>query len=126
MNIDTTDSINAKAQILGIVTVNASPQYVIYATSVRFSSVGRHVGCVNPIKRVAVVETVLEDAAVRQPVYHPVLRRGYRREVGRPGRAAADGRRAARPDALVPEAGRQGPVRGEVRHDHVRPPVVAV
>jgi uncharacterized protein (DUF4213/DUF364 family) len=64
MNIDTTDSINAKAQILGIVTVNASPQYVIYATSVQLSSVGRHVGCVNPIKRVAVVETVLEDAAV--------------------------------------------------------------
>lgn len=29
MNIDTTDSIKAqKAQILGIVTVNASPQYV--------------------------------------------------------------------------------------------------
>lgn len=36
MNIDTTDSIKAKAQILGIVTVNASPQYVIYTTSVSF------------------------------------------------------------------------------------------
>lgn len=108
-------------------TVNASPQYRdLYNDFSQLVSIGRHVGFVNPIKRVAVVEAVLVDAPVRQPVYHPVLRRGYRREVGRRWWPAAEGGRAARPGALVPEAGRQRPVRGEIGDNHFCPPVVAV